>query len=277
MQNKLLLVLLASLVSITSACHESKTEEIKSGRLKYVKTLHYGSVGSHGSLGWYVSNQRFYVNGSRWSPKGFDVHDRIAGADVSPNASVEAIKSYSFADSKETTYVLRMKGDQPEWLTVSDIPYDGGYNLGQWTGDGHWLLFTNFFFNVETSERKEIKGLPDNPERYFLGASPDLETIIYEEASYRRRYDPATGEVIGDAEAEKRTKMVEEHIKNGIAGFLLIDARTGRMKMLELKKEEYPWVGISSTNSRRDWEMQFKSKLVWKQDATGRYVLVYPK
>jgi hypothetical protein len=270
------LILLCALL-LCSACGQTKTEEVKSGRLKYVETLHYGSVGTHGSQGWYVGDRRLYVKGWSWSPKGFDVNEHIGGCEASPNGAVEAIKCYSFADLKETAYVLRMKGDSPEWLTASDAPYGGGYNLGEWAGDGRWLLFKDYFFNVETSERKTIRGLPDYPRNFFIAASPDLETVIYRESCFDTRQDPETGKPLSDEETEKQCSTFQEHFKQGVAAFWLIEAATGRVKILELKKNDYPWAVNTDSFLRTDWLKEFRSKLVWEKDEGGRYRLAYPK
>lgn len=160
------LAMLILLVAIMACGGKSQTEELKSGRLKFVKTLKYGSAGTHGSQGWYVSDRHFYVNDLAWSPTGVKTKD-IAGCDASPNKAVEAIKCYSFEDSKESVYILTMKADKPEWVTASDSEYRGGTNLGEWVGDGHWLIFKDYYFDVQTSEKKDIKGLPDFPKNYF--------------------------------------------------------------------------------------------------------------
>src|SRR5213592_1150968 len=77
----------------------SKTEEVKSGRLKYVETLKYGAVGTHGSQGWYVSDRKFYVGGKKWSPEKMDVNEAMAGCEADPNEAIEALKCNSFEDN----------------------------------------------------------------------------------------------------------------------------------------------------------------------------------
>jgi hypothetical protein len=256
-KNSNVLFLVAALL-LCSACGKSKVEEVKSGRLKYAETVRYGSVGTHGSEGWYVSDRRFYVNGSGWSPKDLDVNEHIAGCEPSPDEAVEAIKCYSFADSKETVYLLRVKGNAPEWLKASDAPYEGGDNLGEWVGEGRWLLFKDYYFNVETSERREIKGLPDYPQNFFLAASPDLETIMYRESCFGHRLDPETGKPLPDEETERQCRTFEEHFTNGIAAFWLIEARTGGVKVIELKKSDYPWAANTDSFLRTDWLKEFR-------------------
>ena len=265
------------LVVLVLACGASKTntQEFKSGRLKYVETLGYGSVGSHGSQGWYVSDRNLYVNERRWTPDGFKVKD-IAGCEPSPNTTVEALKCYSFAESKEAVFVLRMKNDQPEWVTASDAPYGSGDNLGEWAGDGRWLMLKDYYFNVSTSERRAIKGLPEYPGKYFRAASPDLKTVIYEEYCFTIRFDLPTDKA-RDKEIEKQCNLSNEHNEKGIIAFWLIDVETGDVKILELKKQNFPTLNRSNNRAEREWLENFQKMLVWQKDKNGRDRLAYPK
>jgi hypothetical protein len=267
---------LGILLALVLACSwfKSKTEEHKSGRLNYVETLKYGSVGTHGSQGWYVSDRNLYVNGRRWRPNGIKMED-IARCEPSPNASVEALKCYSFADSKEAVFVLHMTNDKPEWATVSDAPYGSGDNLGEWVGGGRWLILKDYYFNVATRLRKPIKGLPEYPGKYFRAASPDLKTIIYEEYCFTNRFDLPRDKT-RDKEIEKQCKLSNEHSDKGVMAFWLIDAETGDMKILELKKEKYPTLNRSSNLTEREWLENFQKMLVWETDRNGKDRLVYP-
>jgi hypothetical protein len=264
------------LLGLALACSASKTEtqEFKSGRLNYVETLKYGPAGVHGQPGWYVTDRNFYVNEKRWPPDDIKVKD-IAGCEASPNASVEALKCYSFADSKEAVFILRMNNDRPEWVTASDALYGRGENLGEWVGEGHWLLFTDYCLNVGTSERKAIKGLPDYPGKYFRGASPDLKTVIYEEYCFTTRFDLPPGKP-RDEEIEKQCKLSNEHVAKRIIALWLIDTETGDMKILELKKEKYPALDRSNNHKEREWLKNFQEMLVWEKDKNGRDRLAYP-
>lgn len=262
------------LVTVLACASKTDKDEARSGRLNFVKTLKYGSVGTHGSQGWYVSDRNFYVNSKHWSPPGIKVAD-IAGCKASPNTSVEALTCYSFADSKEAVFVLRMKDDQPEWITVSDAPYGGGDNLGEWVGDGQWLLFRDYYFNVSTSERKPVKGLPDNPGKYFRAASPDLKTVIYEEYCFTTRFDlPQDNK--RDALIQKQCQQSNDHNEKGLIAFWLIDTETGRVKLLELKKDTYPILDRSRTGTESGFNGAFRQMLVWKKDSSGKDQLVYP-
>jgi hypothetical protein len=255
---------------------KTETEEVKSGRLRFVQTLNYGSVGTHGGQGWYVSDSHFYVNDDTWSPDGIKVKD-IGGCDASPNKTVEALKCYDFADQKESVHILRMKADKPEWITASDSDYQGGKNLGEWVGDGHWLIYKDYYFNLETSEKREIKGLPDFPKNYFRATSPDLDAIVYEETCFVPRYDLPPGASV-EKETDKQCKLHQEHLDKGIAAFWLIDARTGTVKILELRKDKYDWLTWKQEQfrSRSDWLDYFQKQLVWEKDKKGKYQLSYP-
>ncbi len=258
---------------IAFGCAKTRKDEHKSGRLNYVENLKYGPAGVHGQPGWYVTDTHIYVNGWRWSPP--IKMDDIARCEPSPNSSVEALKCYSFADMKESAFVLRMKDDKPEWITVSEMPYGSGDNLGEWVGDGHWLLFRDYYFNVTTSERKPIKRLPEDPGKYLRGTSPDLKTIIYEEYCFVGRAD-LPKDASRDQKIHDQCELSNQHTKKGELAFWLIDAETGAVKILELSKEKYPSLARSDDRSPHDWEQDFQKMLKWEKDQNGRDRLVYP-
>jgi hypothetical protein len=266
-----LILPLIILTIIGFGCGESKTDEVKSGRLKYVETLRYGSVGSHGSQGWYVDNRQFYVNDNEFTPDGIKTED-IGDCKISPNPAVEVIKCYSYRNEqiRELDYLLRIKDNQPEWIAINDAS-------DIWVGDGRWLLFKDFYFNVETLERKEIKGLPDHPKKYFMAASPDLETIIYEENCSMGLYNLETREKIPNKLLDERCeKHYEGGIYNGVAAYWLIDAKTGNVKILELKLDKYPSL-IRPSPPGENRESNFKKMVVWEKDKNGKDQLVAPK
>ena len=68
----------------------------------------------------------------------------------------------------------------------------------------------------------------------------------------------------------------EDHFKKGIAAFWLIEAKTGNVKILELKKKDYPWAENTDSFLKVDWLKEFRSKLVWEKDKNGKDQLVYP-
>ena len=271
------LALLILLLVILACGGKTETEEVKSGRLKFVKTLNYGSVGTHGSQGWYVSDQKFYVNDESWSPGGIKVKD-IAGCDASPNKAVEALKCYDFADQKESVHILRMKADKPEWITASDSDYRGGNNLGEWVGDGHWLIYKDYYFNVETSEKEKLKACLIFLKSIFAQPRPIWERL------FMKKLVLTPGMICRPAPTLKKkernnTKLFYDHIDKGIAAFWLIDATTGKATILELKKDKYDWLRWKQEkfHSKSDWLDYFRKQLVWEKDKSGKYQLVYPK
>jgi len=253
---------------------EKKTETHKSGRLEYVRYMRFGPAGTHGGKGWYVHERELKVNDRRWQPEEINVQDITCEA--SPSQAVEALKCISFRDMKETVYIVRMKNDKPELVTAAAIESVKGDDSGSWTDDGHWLLFRNYFFNVETSEKKEVKNLPGEVDNCFVVASPDLETIIYRDNCYDFVRDEA-GEVTNMDEYQKHYDKAQERYKNGIAAFWLIEAKTGEVKILELKIADYPFAKNPSPYLTADWLKEFKGKLVWERDKNGKDRLVYPK
>jgi hypothetical protein len=269
------IVLLLMLIFSIGCSSETKTEELTRGKLKFVKTLKYGSVGTHGSQGWYVSDQIFYVNDKRWKPDGVDVKGDIANCEPSPDESVEALKCYSFADLKELVYVLRIKDDKPEWVTASDKPYGNGKNLGEWTTDGRWLLFFDNLFNVETSENREVKGLPSPPEDKFRATSPDLEKIVYQGDCF------SGGNLSEDVERRRKQTCDnrDDYVKKKIEILWIIEAKTGETKLIELSREKYDWLiwNNEKFQSKSDWLKFFGQQLVWEKAKDGKFQLVFPK
>jgi len=228
----------------------------------------------HGQPGWYVTDRNFYVDGARWSPSGIKVDD-IAACEPSPNQSVEALKCYSFADMKESVFVLRMKNDSPEWVMASDMAYGSGDNLGEWVGDGRWLLFRDYYFNVTSSERNAIKGLPEDPEKYFRATSPDLKTIIYEESCFTSRVDLPKDEA-RDEKIRQQCELWKQHSARGEVAFWMIDAQTGAVTILGLSKQKYPSLSRTDNRTPIQWQADFQKMLKWEKDQSGRDRLVYP-
>lgn len=255
----------------------SKTEEIKSGRLKFVKTLRYGNVGTHGSQGWYVSNQNFHVNDTKWSPEGIDVNDAIANCEADPNEAIEALKCYSFANSKETVYLLRMTGDQPDWATANGDDYmkGRGNNLGEWVNDGKSLIFKDFIYTVQTGEKQEIKNAPGYPETHFRAVSTDLKTIVYQGDSFES-YVEVSDEVKKNLDKIRADR--QKPVKDRLEILWLIEASTGEIKLIELSPDKYDWLiwNQDKIRSRRDWLNFFQKHLVWEKDKNGKDQLVYP-
>ena len=262
-----------SLTVIAFGCAKTRKDEHQSGRLNFVENLKYGPAGVHGQPGWYVTDKHIYVSGWRWAPP--IKMDDIARCEPSPNPSVEALKCYSFADLKESAFVLHMKDDKPEWVTASEMSYGSGDNLGEWVGDGRWLLFRDYYFNVTTSERRPIKGLPEDPGKYFRATSPDLKTIIYEEYCFVGRADLPQN-ASREQTIHDQCELANQHSKKGELAFWLIEAETGAVKILELSKQKYPSLIRGDDRTPHQWTEDFRQMLKWEKDPSGKDRLVYP-
>ncbi len=256
----------------------SKTEEVKSGRLKYVETLKYGAVGTHGSKGWYVDDRKFYVNGRKWSPEKIDVNEAMAGCEADPNEAIEALKCLSFEGNVETVYLLKMKDDQPDWSVLYREHYiEGqGKSSGEWTNDGKTVIFKDYYYHILTGEKQEINGLPDYPEEYFRGTSPDLETVVYQ-GTYFNGFIDAAGEL--ERDRQKISNDRDRLYKNKLEVLWIINTKTGATEFVELSREKYDWLVWDNTKfaSRADWLKFYQSQIGWEKDKDGKYQFVAPK
>jgi len=273
-------ILLAVLLFAVVGCSlfgRSKTEESKSGRLKYIETLRYGRVGTHGGNGWYVDDRKFSVNGKSWSPQGIDINDEIGDCEASPNETVEALKCYSFKDSKEIVYVLTMNDSKADWAIAFKDEYikSRGDNLGEWVDDGKALIFKDFFYHVQTGEKQEIKGLPDYPSNHFRAVSPDLKTVVYQGYCFNSYVE--TSEEVKKT-ADKICDEREQLINKNLEVLWIIEAETGKTKLVEVSRDKYDWLiwDSNTTGSRNDWLKSFQNRLVWEKDKDGKYGLVFP-
>lgn len=271
----------AVLLSTIFGCNlfaASKTEEVVSGRLKYVKTLKQGAVGTHGSQGWYVSDRKFYVNGKKWSPEKMDVSEALAGCEADPNEAIEALKCTSFEDNVETVYLLQMKDDKPDWAILYRENYiEGrGKSSGEWTNDGKTVIFKDYYYHVLTGEKQEIKGLPDYPQDYFRATSPDLEMIVYQ-GIYFNGFGDAAGEV--ERNRQKVYADFERFSKNKLEVLWIVEAKTGATKFVELSRDKYDWLVWDNQKfaKRADWLKFYQSQIGWEKDQDGKYQFVAPK
>lgn len=261
-----------------TACNmfsETKTFEKQRGRLKFVETLCYGSVGSHGSQGWYSVNKEFYFNERKVS-----LPEEMDGCDASPNETVEAFNCYVFKELRVMAYVVRIKDDKADSIKIYDDEAinSNGKNLGEWADetDGNWLIFKDFLFNVLNDEKREIKGLPDYPADYFRAVSPDLETIVYEGSCFYGF--PDAPEPLKELR-EKKCQETEKLYPNKLINLWLTDVKTGEAKFIVLSREKYHWLIWEQEKypARKDWLKLFQQKLTWEKDQNGKFQLVFPK
>jgi hypothetical protein len=274
MTAKLFILFISLMIGSCGFGNQTKTVETKRGRLKYVQTMEYRTGGIHGSKDWYGTGRHFVFNDRKWTPdEDFD------GCEASPNEAVEAFNCFKFKNLTETALVLRVKDDKPfvEKIFEGDSRESGGNNLGEWVNaEGKWLIFKDFFDNVETSERKEIKGLPDYPSKYYRAASPDLETVIYQGACFYG-FPEASDEI--KRNREKVCNNSPKYDQKNLEILWLIDAQTGETKFIELSRDKYDWLTWNPEKfaARRDWLNAFQSRIVWKKDKNDKYQLAEPK
>lgn len=237
-----------------------KTER---GRLKFVisaTSIHTKTRSIYRSV-----HSRFYVDGKEWSPEGEkDFAERFESCDTSPNRTVEILRCASgFGEEPRSTYILRMKNDQPEIKKI-----EAGNSSAWIDDDGRWLLFKKLYYNVETDERIEVKGMPfaddpygSSPVQYVLGVSPDKKTVVTNFDSL-----PRTEIKNGKESAEKFLTL------------WIVDTEAGVVEKRKVSFTKNPWL--------IDHQQPFDDILppsaagknfVWKRGADGRDKLVVPQ
>jgi hypothetical protein len=266
---------LVVILFLVGACGgETKTIETRRGRLKFVQTLQYGNVGSHGAKGWSAIDRQFYLNDQKWW-----LQEDFDGCDASPNESVEAYTCFKFKDLRESAFIVRVKDDKLDWLKIyeEDSRNSGGKNLGEWVSeeDGKWLIFKDFFYNVETEEKREIKGLPDYPANYFRTVSPDLETVVYEGSCYYG-FPGAATEL--EQKREKYCQELDKLSEQKLVSLWLTDVKTGEARSIQLSSEKYDWLIWDQTKfeARKDWLKFVQKQFIWEMDKEGKFQIVFP-
>ncbi len=237
-----LAILFAFWLLLTLGCGDgngSKENKVERGRLKFAVN-------------------KFYVNGKKWSPEGDkDFADKVNWCDTSPNPQVEILRCPGSSGNYETTYILRMKDDKPETQKIDEgLP-------SIWTGeDGHWLLFSKFYVNVETGEKIDIKLVPFNDGReknvyplIVVGVSPDLKTIV---------------ELPSDYSAKDRA--------DDAVPIWIIDVETGKVDERKVSLTKYRWL-TKSALPRDDIQppSEASKHFVWERGADGRDKLIVPQ
>jgi hypothetical protein len=201
---------------------------------------------------------KFYVNGKRWSPEGDkDFAEKVNWCDTSPNPNVEILRCPGGPANYDVTYILRMKNDKPEVQKI-----DGGLP-SIWTGeDGHWLLFSKFFVNVETGEKIDIKLVLFNDGRekaiyplIVVGVSPDLKTIV---------------ELPSDYTAKDRA--------DDALPIWIIDVETGKVDERKVSLTKNRWLTKHQDPQNNIQPPPEPSKnFVWERGADGRDKLIVPQ
>ncbi len=260
------------IVGVALACtmfSPSQQETEKSGRLEFVKTLKYGSVGTHGSKGWYVSNREFRVNGRGWAPPDFDVNEDIGSCEADPVQEIEALRCSGFANFKEASYVLTMRDDKPVW-TVPFLGEHNGKSKGEFADDGRSLVFKDYLFDIATGSKQPVLGAPDYAEDDFRSLSPDRQVIVYQGCCFLK--------IEGDSDAlvelKSKTWAKSQLRENKGTEYLwVIETATGHVDILELRTYQYEWLVWNQDrfHTRREWIEFYRQKLVWQKDDAGRY------
>ena len=237
-----LAILFAFWLFLTLGCGNgsgAKEDKVERGRLNYV-------------------GHKFYVNGKKWSPADDkDFADKVNWCDTSPNPQVEILRCPGSSINYEVTYILRMQNDKPELQKIDEgLP-------SIWTGeDGHWLLFSKFYVNVETGAQIDLKVNPHNGSAentiYPLGVggvSPDLKTVI---------------EIPNGFDAKDRA--------NDAVPIWIVDVETGKAEERKVSLTKNPWLTKSAISRDNIQPPPEPSKhFVWKKGADGKDKLVVPQ
>lgn len=230
-------------------CREYKrveTEEVKSGELACVHKI--GIKDSYAEEKRYNLGTKVYFAGELFAPDDYkNFNEFVAGCEASPDKSVTALKISGVEYEKGGMFLLRIENKKAVLTKIADYRSESD---GEWTGDGRWLLFKDYFINVETGERRDIKSLPRNPNYLSLvGISPDLKTVVM----YGKQDDE-------------------------FLGLMLIDTETGQTTEPKFERAKYEWLldrthAAPNTGAAHIWiSNQFK----WEKDASGKDRLVYP-
>jgi hypothetical protein len=267
MSNVFLIAFLFLSAASCSSYTERKTIEIKRGALACIKEIGYGPAGTHGGRGWVRLSFEITVDRNKWEPHEEFLND-LASCEASSDPNLEVLKFSNVDHDKGGTFILRLKDGKPETQKITE-KYESK-DQGEWTNDGHWLLFQEYMTNVVTGERKNIKRLPESPETNFLGVSPDLQTIVYLESGFLE---------LNQNGSEKQWRTWQKNVENGILALWLIDADTGKVEVVQLRRDTYSWLldrshPIKDVGANHLWiSNQFK----WAKDSKDRYRLEYPK
>lgn len=237
--------------------------KIERGRLKFVisaTSIHTNTTSIFRSV-----HSSFYVNGKEWAPEGDkDFAEKFDMCETSPNPNVEILVCYSgFGEEPKATYVLRMKNDKPDLIKI-----EAGNQCTWIDDDGRWLLFKKLYYNVETDEQIEVRGMPfaddkssSSPVQYVLGTSPDKKTVV----------------TIFDSIPRTETKNGKE----GTEKFLtlwIVDTEAGVVDKRKVSYTKNPWLSEYKPPEKDFVYPPPASKhFVWKKGADGRDVMVVPQ
>jgi hypothetical protein len=236
---------------------DADAPKVERGRLKFAKSVKYLNIG------WipvyHEVRQGIFVSGQSWSPDGDnDFARKLYWCDTSPNPAVEVLICYDTPrENQQSTFILRMKNEQPELQRIDE-------SQSFWVdADGRWLLFKKLFLNVENGEKIEIKGL-SNADRNdgadipnVIAISPGRQTII----------------TLPDRIAKKEGG--EEFLT-----LRIIDAASGKTEQRKVSFTKNPYLedsGGGAANGSHRAIPGASKKIVWEKDAQGREQPVFQK
>ena len=237
---------------------DSDARKVERGRLKFQKFVTNLVIGPEPI--YRDVEQYLFVNGKKWSPEGEPgFADKLNWCDASPNKEIEILRCFGDAsENYKTTYIVRMKNDQPEIQKI-----DEGLPSTWANSDGRWLLFKRFRLNVETGDKVNMKDVPLAGETaeilplFVVGVSPDLKTIV-----------------------ELPDNMSK---KEGAEEFLtlwIIDTETGNLDARKVSLTKNPWLDDHDNGGVDDDFMPPPApskNFVWEKDANGRDRLILPQ
>lgn len=241
--------IIAIIFAFVAGCGEYKKIETTETKRGDILCVHKAGVkDSYGTEKRYNLGNKIYVGGEELKPEDYkNFSEDAASCELSPNESVLTMKILNVDYERGGTYLLKSENNQPVLTKIA--PYDSK-NEGEWSNDGRWLLFREYFVNVENGERREIKGWKDVPDYYSLaGVSPDLKTVVI----YGERED-----------AFLRLKI--------------IDAETGKIEEPKFAVAEYEWL-VDKDHSPIYGGANFRwisNHFKWEKDASGKDKLIYP-
>ncbi len=248
--------------------------DVERGRLKFLK----------GAADFYVAGKlisrgvkpALYVNGEEWSPEDApNFAGKLDWCDTSPNTGIEILRCFGgYADHFETVYILRMKNDEPELqkfvessLTFpvldSEMASDYVFYNNIWINDeGRWLLFHEFYLNVETGERIAVKKISpgDGKESFVapykvIGISPDMKTIV-----------------------EKYDNMIYSEAAESFIKIEITDTETGKIETGKLNLTKNPWLTDFQKPANHIQPPPAASKyFVWAKGADGKDQITAPE
>lgn len=265
-----LIILFACWLLFTLGCggsssggDSSNERKVERGRLKFV--ISATSVHSNKTSYFRSVRSSFYVDGKEWSPAGDKKFaDKFDSCDTSPNPDVEILRcSSGFGESPKAEYILRMKNDKPEIKKI-----EAGNHCAWIDEDGRWLLFKKLYYNVETDEQIEVKGMPfadeeygSSPVQYLLGVSPDKKTVV----------------TIFDRIPRTETKNGKESTEKFLT-LWVVDAESGAMEKRKVSFTKNPWLDDHKqpyddiVPPPETWK-----RFVWKRGADGKDKMVVPQ